>query len=115
MAEQPQLTQTKMRILHLDDNRMDVELQDEFLKADGFIVESLRVNTGKDFTAALEQHDFDSVLADNAMPGFDGLSALKIAKEKAPHIPFIFVSGTLGEEVAIESLKHGPTANVALP
>ncbi len=52
---------------------------------------------------------FDLILTDYTLPSFDGLSALKIALEKCPDVPFIFVSGTLGEEVAIEALKIGAT------
>ena len=70
---------------------------------------SLRVETQADFFAALEQGGFDLILADYTLPSFDGLSALKIALEKCPDVPFIFVSGTLGEEVAIEALKIGAT------
>ena len=99
----------RIRILHIEDNALDAELQNESLTAEGFSVDSLRVDTAEDMLAALERQKFDLILADNAMPGFDGLAALRIAKEKAPSIPFIFVSGTLGEEVAIEFLKSGAT------
>ena len=58
---------------------------------------------------SLEHGGFDLILADYTLPSFDGLSALKITQEKCPHVPFIFVSGTLGEEVAIEALKIGAT------
>jgi PAS domain S-box-containing protein len=69
----------------------------------------IRAETQSDFCAALEQGGFDLILADYTLPSFDGLSALKITLEKCPDIPFIFVSGTLGEEVAIEALKIGAT------
>ncbi len=56
-----------------------------------------------------EQGGFDLIFADYTLPSFDGLSALKIARQHSPRVPFIFVSGTLGEEVAIEALKVGAT------
>jgi len=68
-----------------------------------------RVQTQPDFVAALEQGAFDIILADYTLPSFDGLSALRLAKEQCPDIPFLFVSGTLGEDVAIEALKIGAT------
>src|SRR6201986_4879745 len=66
-----------------------------------------RVQTRADFVAALEKGDIDLILADHQLPSFDGLSALKLAQSERPDLPFIFVSGTLGEEVAIEALKLG--------
>ena len=62
-----------------------------------------------DFVAALEQGGVDLILSDYSLPGFDGMSALKIARAKWPAIPSILVSGTLGEELAIDSLKSGAT------
>ena len=68
-----------------------------------------RVETRDDFLAALEAGGFDLILADFSLPSFDGLSALQLALEQRPDVPFIFVSGTLGEEVAIEAVKIGAT------
>src|SRR5206468_1095196 len=62
-----------------------------------------------DFIRELEKNPPDLILSDYALPGFDGYAALDIAKRKAPNTPFIFVTGTLGEEVAIETLKKGAT------
>ena len=67
------------------------------------------METRADFLASLEQDGIDLILADYSLPSFDGISALKIAVEKRPEVPFIFVSGTMGEEVAIEALKIGAT------
>ncbi len=100
---------TKIYLLHLEDDRLDAELQDELLRAEGFEVDSTRVDRRADFITALERGAWTLILADYSMPGFDGLSALKIAREKTPDLPFIFVSGTMGEEVAIEALKNGAT------
>ncbi len=100
---------TSLHVLHLEDDPHDAELAHERLRAEGFLYEVVRVDSRADFTSALEGRPFDLIVADNTMPGFDGLSALAVAREKAPDIPFIFVSGTLGEELAIESLKNGAT------
>ncbi|MBI4523295.1 MAG: GAF domain-containing protein, partial [Deltaproteobacteria bacterium] len=96
-----------LRILHLEDNPRDAELVQATLERGGISCEIVRVDTRVELLAALDQRRFDLILGDYSMPGFDGLTALRLAQEKSPETPFIFVSGTLGEEVAIESLKHG--------
>jgi PAS domain S-box-containing protein len=98
-----------LRILYLEDDPKDAELVQETLAIDDIDAEITRVETEADFIAALEQGGFDLILADYTLPSFDGLSALKIAQQNWPHVPLIFVSGTLGEEVAIEALKIGAT------
>ena len=97
---------TPVHVLYLEDSEADAALV-EALLAEGWIAGALtRVETPKAFAAALEAGGF---LSDNALPCYDGLSALAGARERCPDIPFIFVSGTLGEETAIESLKAGAT------
>jgi signal transduction histidine kinase/FixJ family two-component response regulator len=96
-----------LRILLLEDNSGDAELIRELLEADHGVCEMTRVQTRAEFVAALENGDIDLILADYQLPSFDGLSALKLALSARPDLPFIFVSGTLGEEVAIEALKIG--------
>jgi signal transduction histidine kinase/CheY-like chemotaxis protein len=96
-------------ILYLEDDPKDAELVQETLATDGIRSQITRVETEADFIASLEQDGFDVILADYTLPSYDGLSALKIAQQNWPHLPFIFVSGTLGEEVAIEALKIGAT------
>lgn len=98
-----------LRILSLEDDPHDAELIRDLLEADGIPCEMVRVDTEPSFTAQLEHGNFDLILADYTLPSFDGLSALKLAKQRCPEVPFIFVSGTLGEEVAIEALKVGAT------
>src|SRR5205823_2381032 len=67
------------------------------------------VVTREAFVAALERKRFDLILSDFALPTFDGFSALAIARELAPDLPFIFVSGAMGEDRAVESLRSGAT------
>jgi DNA-binding NarL/FixJ family response regulator len=98
-----------LRILHLEDDPLDAELIRATL-ADGSIeCEIAQVQTRTGFAAALKSGGFDLVLADYSLPAFDGLSALKIAQEVRPEVPFVLVSGALGEERAIEALKEGAT------
>ena len=98
-----------LRILHLEDDLTDVDLIRETLEADGIATLIERVETQADFLAAMERNEFDLVFADYTLPSFDGLTALQIARDRRPEVPFLFVSGTLGEEVAIESLRNGAT------
>jgi DNA-binding NtrC family response regulator len=96
-----------LRILSLEDDPNDSELIHERLQSEEIACELSRVDTQEAFLVALEQGGIDLILADYTLPSFDGLSALKLAKKVRPGVPFIFVSGTLGEEVAIEALKVG--------
>ena len=98
-----------LRILLLEDDPTDAELVQELLEADHVVCEVTRVQTRAEFLAALEKPEIDLILADYTLPSFDGLSALKLALNARPDLPFIFVSGTLGEEVAVEALKIGAT------
>jgi signal transduction histidine kinase len=99
----------RLRILHLEDDPADAALVRETLEADGVACQITRVDTEATFIASLEQGEFDLILADYTLPSFDGLYALKLARQTRSHVPFIFVSGTLGEEVAIDALKIGAT------
>jgi signal transduction histidine kinase len=98
-----------LHILHLEDDPNDSALVQSTLKDGGISCTTTRVQTEKDFVAALESGGIDLILSDYTMPTFDGLSALKIAHAAQPGLPVIFVSGTLGEERAIESLRSGAT------
>ena len=98
-----------LRILHLEDDVRDTVLLQSTLEAEGTRSELTRVETEQDFISALKSGRFDLILADYTLPAFDGLSALRLAQEHAPAVPFLFVSATLGEDVAIEALKNGAT------
>ncbi|MBV8670657.1 MAG: PAS domain-containing protein, partial [Candidatus Eremiobacteraeota bacterium] len=97
-----------LQILLLEDDANDAELVKELL-TDQFAIETTRAQTRDEFVAALETGRFNLILADYRLPSFDGLSALELALARAPGVPFIFVSGTIGEELAIEAIKHGAT------
>src|SRR5260370_18597126 len=79
------------------------------LEAGGLSCKITVVHGADEFRTALARAELDLILSDFSMPRFDGLSALKIARENRPEIPFIFVSGTLGEELAVQALKDGAT------
>ncbi|MDZ8263845.1 response regulator [Nostoc sp. ChiQUE01b] len=98
-----------LRFLLLEDSPLDAELAQMILTEAGINCQLIRVETGADFLAALETEVFDLILADYALPSFDGISALEIARNRCPEVPFIFVSAVLGEELAIEALKKGAT------
>src|SRR5215475_9872816 len=100
---------SSIRILYLEDNPVDVELLRAALEKDGLNFETTVVDTREDYVAALEAGGHDLILADYLLPSFDGMAALQIAREKRSLLPFIFVSGAMGEEIATESLKHGAT------
>lgn len=97
-----------LAILLLEDSAIDAELTCASLGLEGDCrIE--RVEDQKSFETALQGRHFDLILADYSLPSFDGVSALDIAQRLCPETPFIFVSGALGEELAIETLKRGAT------
>jgi PAS domain S-box-containing protein len=103
------LVSSPLRILHLEDDWRDAELVRRMLMSEGLAREVRCVETGDAFQEALESETFDLILSDYTLPGFDGMRALQTARERQPHAPFIFVSGTIDEELAVESLKCGAT------
>jgi PAS domain S-box-containing protein len=107
-AERKKAEEALLRILLLEDSVQDAELIQDLLEADHFICEITRAQTRAEFVAALEDGGIDLILADYKLPSFDGLSALKLALNSRPDLPFIFVSG-FGEEIAIEALTSGAT------
>ncbi|MFV2072239.1 MAG: PAS domain S-box protein [Thermoanaerobaculales bacterium] len=100
---------SRIRILQLEDDAIDAELITSTLERSGLNFEVVLVDTREAFVAAFESGGFDLVLADYSLPAFDGITALGIVRERHSQVPFILVSGTLGEEVAIEALKAGAT------
>jgi diguanylate cyclase (GGDEF)-like protein len=105
--------ETVLRILILEDSPSDAELATAMLKRARIACESLRIETQTDFSEQLEKFRPDLVLSDFTLPAFDGLSALAIVRDRRPDLPFIIVSGTIGEERAVEALKRGATDYVA--
>jgi PAS domain S-box-containing protein len=98
---------TPLRILITEDLEDDVLLLVRCLEQGGFKAFHQRVDNARDLTLALEQSDWDLILSDYSMPGFSGQEALKIATKISPDIPFIIVSGAIGEELAVSLVKGG--------
>ncbi len=98
-----------LRIIHLDDNYYITSLIQVLLTEEGFVCDIERVETETDFIALLKRGEFDLVLSELTLSGMSGMTALAMSRQRYPDLPFIFVTDTMGEEVAIESLKSGAT------
>jgi len=97
------------RILILEDNQSDVDLLRRELKRNGLHFTSEVVQTRESFEDALDTYNPDIILSDYTLPAFDGVSAFNIKQTKTPDIPFIIVSGSIGEERSVELIKDGVT------
>lgn len=100
---------TTLRLLQLEDNRVDAELITATLIEGGIPCQSQLVDTRQAFVAALKAGRIDLILADYSIPGFDGMAALALARQHCPDVPFLFVSATIGEELAIDAMHQGAT------
>ena len=100
---------TLVNVLFVEDSADDVEFALRAMKNDGLDALWQRVQAEDTMRRALSALTPDVILSDFSMPGFDGLSALRVARECAPQVPFIFLSGTIGEERAIEAIRLGAT------
>jgi PAS domain S-box-containing protein len=98
-----------LRLLLLEDTAFHAELIEVILTANELPCEIVRVERREEFLAALQRQPFDVILADYMLPDFDGLTALRLVRERVPDTPVIIVSGVLGEESAIAALKDGAT------
>jgi len=102
-------TETSIQILHLEDNDSDSQLVQLWLKKENINYDYHFADNEEDFRSLLTNQKIDIILSDYHLPGYSGSEAMLLAKTNYPHIPFVFVSGTMGEEVAIESLLNGAT------
>jgi two-component system cell cycle sensor histidine kinase/response regulator CckA len=100
---------TPLRLLQLEDNTIDAELITATLIEGGIPCQSQLVDTRQAFVAALKEGRTDLILADYSIPGFDGMTALILARQHCPDVPFLFVSATIGEELAIDAMHQGAT------
>jgi two-component system cell cycle sensor histidine kinase/response regulator CckA len=98
-----------LRILHLEDSPGDRELVRAMLEAEGFHIEIRHAISHAEFQKALETGSYDIIISDFTLPSYNGMRALGLANQMRPSTPFIFFSGTIGEEAAIEGLKNGAT------
>src|SRR5215510_332759 len=93
----------------IEDETCDAQLVEHTLRESGFDFSFKRVETEGDFLREVRQFKPNVILSDHGLPAFDGFSALNLAQLKCPDVPFIFVTGSLGEEMAIKALKSGAT------
>jgi PAS domain S-box-containing protein len=108
-ARGPWPVDSPIRILHLEDDPRDAELIKATLGGGVLSCEIRRVETREAFELALGEGGFDLIISDFSLPSFDGAAALNMARHLQPELPFILVSGAIGEEAAIESLVGGAT------
>ena len=101
--------ESKINILHLEDNPEDAELVQSALNRGNVYFEYFLVANESDYIHALENQKIDLILSDYQLPDYNGSDALVFAKDNFPYLPFVFLSGTMGEDVAIESLLNGAT------
>ena len=101
--------QRKIKILHLEDSPNDSELIHAIIESSGIEHDYYLVDNKDDFVHFLGSENIDIIISDYSMPGYQGSEALKIARQHYAHIPFIFVSGTIGEDRAIEAMLNGAT------
>lgn len=98
-----------LRLLHLEDSVADAELVHVAIAAEWPECRIERVQSEQEFVAALGRNQFDLILSDFSMPGFTGMEALTLARKIQAGTPFLFLSGTIGEDNAVEALKQGAT------
>src|SRR6266853_189309 len=96
-----------LRVLNVEDQERDVSLLTRHLMRAGYEIVSERVETPEAMRAALETEEWDVILCDYSMPHFNALSALALLKEMDLDLPFIIISGTVGESVAVEAMRAG--------
>ncbi len=100
---------SNLKILILEDNQEDADLLNRELKKSGLSFTAELVQTREAFEHALQNFNPDLILSDYSLPSFDAVTAFSIKQDKFPHIPFIIVSGIIGEEKAVELIKNGVT------
>jgi DNA-binding NtrC family response regulator len=105
----PEITPREIRVLLIEDDPDDAFLLGQELRRNGIPFVARRVENGEGFVQELAAEMPDVILSDHGLPQFDGFKALAIAQEKCPDVPFLFVTGSLGEEVIIETLRNGAT------
>jgi len=99
----------KINILHLEDSLNDSILIVSLIKNGGIVYDYFLAESEKEFINILETEKIDIILSDYSLPEYNGNDALKVAREKYSHIPFIFVSGVMGEDAAINAMLNGAT------
>jgi DNA-binding NtrC family response regulator len=102
-----------VRVIHFEENLLDVELVRITLAAEGLDYDWVQVRTQGDFAAALSDESVELILAEYLLTDFNGIAALALARKYRPSVPFIFVSASLDEAVALEAVKSGASDYVS--
>lgn len=105
--EQAAVNKVELRVLIVEDSKIEAKFIANLLKKNGFDVIHERVETEEDMRASLDEHKWDIIISDYQMPDFDGMRALKVFQEYELDVPFILVSGKIGEETAVDLMKMG--------
>ena len=103
MTEAP----SRIRLLLVEDSELDAELVVDEIARDGFVIDWRRVEDERAFNQALAEFQPEIIISDLSMPDFSGYRALDIARDRVPDVPFLFVSGTMGEDSAVEAVRRG--------
>src|SRR5215204_1013638 len=98
-----------LQILHLEDDPDYSALVQSLLQKEGIAARFTLVSSSAEFQALFNRQKFDLILADYLLPGYNGIEALREVRQKCVDIPFLLISGTIGEQAAIESLQSGAT------
>jgi two-component system cell cycle sensor histidine kinase/response regulator CckA len=107
MPSVEEMSKVSLRVLQIEDREQDVALMTRHLTQSGYDITTRRVETAESLKAALGSHEWDVALCDYSMPQLDALGALQILKETGLDIPFIIISGTVGEALAVEAMRAG--------
>ena len=97
----------ELQVLHLEDSELDHELTFAHLARGGLQVQMRRIDSEAEFLGALDERDWDAIISDYNLPGFSGLVALDLLKASGRDLPFILVSGEIGEDTAVEAMRNG--------
>ncbi|MGB6875760.1 MAG: response regulator [Candidatus Acidiferrales bacterium] len=97
---------TPLKLLLIEDSEADAEMLARAIRKGGYEISYKRVDTGEALQASLLE-SWDLVISDHSMPGFSGIAALKMVREKQADVPFVFVSGTIGEDTAVDAMRVG--------
>ncbi len=105
--QENKVSKGKLRVLIVEDSKIEAKFTANLLKKNGYEVTSVRVETREDMKHELDEHEWDIVISDYQMPEFDGMQALQLFQAYDLDIPFILVSGKIGEESAVDLMKMG--------
>jgi PleD family two-component response regulator len=105
----PNTMNKSFKVLILEDNKSDIDLVRRELKKNGLVFTAFIVENRESFENALQDFLPDIILSDFSLPAFDGVTAFNIKQDKSPDVPFIIVSGTIGEERSVEMIRNGVT------